>query len=126
MKGVSIPKYHELYYPILNTLRDGAERTSDQIKVQVAVLLNLSDWDLTKRSSTGTRPLFDYRLVRACSDLKKTGFIETVGKGIFKITEAGNMAMREAKSNDSNEWRVIVAYNEFQRLGKELEKLMQE
>lgn len=118
-----LPKYHELYGPILRLLENGKTYSTEEVKRQVAEVLGLSESDMEYRSSGGKQPLFDYRFKRACSDLYKTGFIDRPHRGQLRITDDGKRAAKEVRSDDPNEWRVVYAFNEMQRLGAELKAI---
>ena len=121
---MTLPKYHELYGPIMRALQSGEIQSSNDVKKAIVYKLELYESDLRKCSSKSDRPIFDYRFKRACSDLKKTGFIEMPSRGFLQITEAGKEAALNMKTDDPNEWRVVFAYSEFQRLGDELGKIV--
>ena len=123
---MALPKYHEFYGPIMRALQSGEKQSNNDIKKLIADKLELSESDMRMCSSKSDRPLFDYRFKRACSDLKKTGFIEIPSRGFLQITEAGKKVARNTKTDDPNEWRVVFAYNEFQRLGNEIQSLLDE
>ena len=86
---MSLPKYNELYRPILSALSSGEMRSLKEIKSEVASSLKISEEALSERLPSGNQPIFDNRVGWARSYLKKAGLIEAPQRSYLQITEEG-------------------------------------
>lgn len=86
---MSLPKYNELYRPILSALSSGEMRSLNEIKSEVASSLKISEEALSERLPSGNQPIFDNRVGWARSYLKKAGLIEAPQRSYLQITEEG-------------------------------------
>lgn len=86
---MSLPKYNELYRPILSALSNGEMRSIKEIKADVASSLQISEEGLAERLPSGNQPIFDNRVGWARSYLKKAGLIEAPQRSYLQITEEG-------------------------------------
>lgn len=87
---MSLPKYNELYTPILAALSDGKMRSLKEIKAEVASSMRLSEESLTERLASGNQLVFDNRVGWARAYLKKAGLIEAPKRSYLRITEEGS------------------------------------
>ena len=83
-----IPKYNEMYREFLNSIIDGREYKFQEIKDNVAIILNISGEERKEKLSSGVKK-YDYRLNWTCTYLKKAKLIENTQRGIVKITQRG-------------------------------------
>lgn len=83
-----IPKYNEMYREFLNSIIDGREYKFQEIKDNVAIILNISEEERKEKLSSGVKK-YDYRLNWTCTYLKKAKLIENTQRGIVKITQRG-------------------------------------
>lgn len=87
---MSLPKYNELYTPILAALSNGQVRSLKEIKAEVASSMRLSEESLAERLASGNQLVFDNRVGWARAYLKKAGLIEAPKRSYLRITEEGS------------------------------------
>ena len=92
---MAVPKYFEMHKPLLLVLSDGQCHTLREIKSAVAQYFHLSESDLAEVLPSGRQTYFSNRIGWARTYLKKAGLIESAGKGLFRITPAGQNVLRE-------------------------------
>lgn len=85
---MSLPKYYELYAPILESIADGNTYVVNDVKKMVSQALELTDNELEERLNSG-RTVFDNRIGWAKTYLKKAGLICIPQKSKIQITEEG-------------------------------------
>jgi restriction system protein len=85
---MAVPKYHELTRPLLDFLSDGDEHNLREASQALAERLKLTEVDLAETVPSGY-PKFMHRLGWAKYDLAKAGLVETVSRGIYRITDFG-------------------------------------
>ena len=88
-RKMTVPKYHELYAPVLNTLKDGNVHTMKEIKQSVADQKHLTETDLAERLPSGKQAVFDNRIGWTRTYLKKAGLIESPARAQFVLTDEG-------------------------------------
>lgn len=86
---MAVPKYNELYLPLLRALQDGNVHTMSEVKTLVARQLTLTPEDLAERLPSGGSAVFDGRLGWAKTYLKKAEMIASPQRGRLTITPAG-------------------------------------
>ena len=84
-----IPTYDQMMLPILEVLRDGADWTAPAMRDAVAIRLGLSDEDLLHMLPSGTQTTVGNRIGWARTRLVKAGLIESVARGVVRITAEG-------------------------------------
>ena len=118
---MSLPKYNELYRPILSVLSDGQIRSMKEIKAAVANMMNLSEESLSEKLPSGNQPVFDNRVGWAKAYLKKAGLVESPQRAFLRITKEGK---RLFSSGDTITNSLLAerypSFSEF--LGKKKEK----
>lgn len=85
---MAVPKYHELTRPLLDFLADGNKHNLREAAQAIAQRLHLSAVDLAETVPSGY-PKFIHRLGWAKYDLAKAGLLETVSRGVYRITDFG-------------------------------------
>ncbi len=85
---MAVPKYHELTRPLLDFLADGGKHNLRDAAQAIAQRLQLTEDDLAETIRSG-QPKLTHRLGWSIYDLKKAGLLETVSKGIYRITDFG-------------------------------------
>jgi restriction system protein len=83
-----VPKFYELNRPLLELLADGRESTLGSVAEAIAKKLALSAEDLAETVPSGKSRFLD-RLGWARSDLSRAGLMETVRRGVYRITDFG-------------------------------------
>lgn len=112
-----IPKYNEMYRELLEVLRRKSEFSKKELQEIMAEELKLSNEDKNLRYDSGIK-IYVNRIDWACVYLKKAGLIESVKRGIIKITDKGVNLLNSNPLKIDNE--LIFKEN------KEVEKLNEE
>ncbi len=84
-----VPDFQSIMLPLLNTVKDGSERSMTLIKEELAIFFGLSDQDRNELLPSGKQPVFDNRVGWAKTYLKKAGLLESPKKNIIKISPSG-------------------------------------
>lgn len=110
-----LPKYSDLFMTLLLALKDGSEKTVQEITHSVVSALDLDEEQLEKRLGSGTQRLIDNRIGWARTYLSKAGLIERISRGVYKISDQGSRKIQENRteitlsdleeSPDFKEWR---------------------
>lgn len=89
---MAVPKYDELFNPLLDALRAlGGSASIQEQEDEVASLLKLSEKDLAE-IHRGNRTKFSYRLAWARNYLKRYGLIDNSTRGVWALTAEGHKA----------------------------------
>ncbi len=86
---MSLPKYNELYIPLLTAIQDGNVYTMKEIKEKVSRALSLTEEELSERLPSGTQTVYDNRIGWAKTYLKKAGLVESPQRAHVVITPEG-------------------------------------
>lgn len=91
MTEVSIPSLDEFYTPTIQALHNlGGSGTVQEIHVEVATILNLTEEQVQKPLKPGSdRRLVDFRLGWARTQLKTYGLLENSSWGVWALTALG-------------------------------------
>lgn len=81
-----IPKYNEMYRKVLEVLNTHKELKLIDLVEEVSNLLNLSEEDRNETLDNDKQTVVYCRLVWTKTYLAKAGLLETVRRGVFKIT----------------------------------------
>lgn len=84
-----IPDFQSIMLPLLRFAADGTQHTQNEAVAALAKEFELSEDELKQLLPSGTQPVFSNRVAWARSYLKQALLIETVQKGVFKITQRG-------------------------------------
>ena len=84
-----LPKYNDLFVPVLLAMKDGQEKSIKEIAQAVIASLDLDEGLLEQRLSSGTQRVIDNRIGWARTYLNKANLIERTSRGIYRITEHG-------------------------------------
>jgi restriction system protein len=93
-----LPKYSDLFLPVLLVMKDGQEKSIQDIAQAVITSLGLDDELLEQRLSSGTQRVIDNRIGWARTYLNKANLIERTSRGIYRISEQG---VRKLQGNPS-------------------------
>ncbi len=86
---MSVPKYDELFNPLLQALRElGSSASVAELEDRVASLFQLSEEDVTTIHK-GNRTRLSYNLAWARTYLKKVGLVENSSRGVWSLTPEG-------------------------------------
>jgi len=84
-----LPKYSDLFVPVLLVMKDKQEKSIKEIAQAVVASLDLDKDLLEQRLSSGTQRVIDNRIGWARTYLNKASLIERTSRGIYRITEKG-------------------------------------
>ena len=84
-----LPKYNELYIPLLTAIQDGNIYTMKEIKAKVSQAMSLTEEELSERLPSGTQTVYDNRIGWAKTYLKKAGLVEAPERAHVVITPEG-------------------------------------
>lgn len=115
---MSIPKYNELYRPLLEYIRDGQPRTTAELEEVLAKRFSLTDINRQERLSSGTLT-FCNRIAWARTYLKKAGLVTSPKRGTVQITPEGKAAVDDAGLHIDNDFlATFPSFAEFQKGGQ--------
>lgn len=84
-----VPLFHEVTLPLLQLVVDGQEHRLSQLAPAIAAHFKLTEEDLKERLPSGRQTRFRNRLAWAKVYLERAGLVETIGPGLFRITQRG-------------------------------------
>lgn len=92
----TMPVFHETFFPILSTLKDGNELHHEELKRRVRddYYADLPEEVLLKKTSTGQQLILN-RIGWAQSYLKQGKFVEQPRRGYVKITSKGLLSLNK-------------------------------
>lgn len=115
---MSIPKYNELYRPLLEYIRDGQARTTAELEEALARQFSLTDADRQERLSSGSLT-FCNRIAWARTYLKKAGLVTSPKRGTVQITPEGKNAVDKPGLRIDNDFlATFPSFAEFQKGGQ--------
>ena len=86
---MAIPKYNELYFPVLKALSDGNIRTLREIADKVAPRVGVTPEERQQELLSNGTPVYHDRVSWACTYLKKAQLIENTKRGSYRLTDEG-------------------------------------
>lgn len=90
MVTVSVPKFDELFNPLLEALRNlGGSGSNSELVDETGRIVGLSDGELDEQTPQG-QPRFAYRLAWARSYLKSFGLVTNSERGVWSLTQRGS------------------------------------
>lgn len=118
---MAIPRYDELYDPILSFLGDGEPHSIAEIRAHIVGGLQLTPDELQQRLPSGRQTILDNRVGWATTYLRQAKVIEGVRRGVQRITDRGNALLAENRGSISNESLMrFTEFREFRERGREL------
>jgi restriction system protein len=98
---MAVPKFEELFNPLLSALRQlGGSGAIEELEEKVAEILDLSEEDLEKlHGKSGNRTRYSYNLAWARSYLKAYGLLENSSRGVWALKSKGQ-SMTTVDEND--------------------------
>lgn len=93
---MAVPKFEEMYIPLLECLKDEKEHTAKDINDFIANYMKISDEDRMELLPSGNMETFRSRANWARTYLKKAGLIKSTARGIFIISDEGKRRLIEA------------------------------
>ncbi len=90
---MELPKYDELYVPLLTALGDGGIHEFKEVKNRIAEMLRLDESALSELIPSGKQTVFSNRVGWAKTYLKKAGLIADPQRAHFQITNEGKQLL---------------------------------
>jgi len=91
---MSVPGFQKTLLPILQFVSDGQPHRPADTLAHVLTQFDLSEEDLNDRLPNGRTRLMD-RVLWAITYLRKSGLIESISWGVFRITDRGRSLLAE-------------------------------
>lgn len=98
---MAIPDYQTVMLPLLKYLSDNQEHTLRETIDALGNEFNLTNKERKQLLPSGQQEIFNNRVGWARTYLKKAGLIESIKRGIFKITDRGKQVL-ESKPTELN------------------------
>lgn len=117
---MAIPRYHEMYRPFLDSLKDGQLHKFKEVKEYVAAVMDVSEEELKELLPSGKQPMFYNRIGWTRTYLKKAGLINSPSRGIFIITAEGSKLLEENPSIINDDF--LMRYEDFRLFKQPNEK----
>lgn len=117
-----IPKYNEMYQDVLEVLSKHNELKMIDLVEEVSDLLNLSEEDRNETLDNDKRTVIYYRLGWTKTYLAKAGLLETVRRGVFKITPEGEKVLKSRVNITNGYLMKYKSFVDFFRLNKSAEE----
>jgi restriction system protein len=92
---MTIPDFQSIMLPLLETARDGNERSMADFRDALAQVFGLSSEEREDLLPSGTQPVFTNRVAWACIYLQRAGLLERPRRGRYRITERGGSVLKE-------------------------------
>ena len=94
---MAVPKYDDLFNPLLQALHElGSSASITELEQRVAAILNLTDEDISAIQK-GDRTQFSYNLAWARTYLKKYGLLDNSSRGVWSLTPQGQQTQQVDK-----------------------------
>lgn len=108
---MAVPKYHEMYRPFLEFLKDGQSHKIKEVKEVVAVAMLITEEDRQELLQSGKQAIFDNRIGWTRTYLKKAGLIDSPSRGVFVITAEGSKLLAEKPPTLNDD--LLMRYESF-------------
>ena len=92
---MSIPDFQSIFLPLLKACADRQEHTKNELLPLLAAQFCLTDDELSIKLASGKQGMFDNRVAWTKTHLKQAGLIESVRRGVFRITARGVEVLQE-------------------------------
>ena len=90
-----IPDYQTCMLPLLTLLKDGKEHSSKELIAKLIFVFNLTEEEINEQLPSQRQPTINNRIHWANIYLRKAGLIDSVSRGIYRITEEGLRVLNE-------------------------------
>lgn len=115
---MAIPKTQELYDPILVYLNEHGETSLDKIRGDLARAFYIPKEEARERNEM-RYSVFEGRVNHACFDLHYAGLVERTGRGFYRISQPGELAVDKGDYVDRDYLYGILAFQEHMDAGRE-------
>jgi restriction system protein len=92
---MTIPDFQSIFLPLLKACADGKEQAKRDLLPLLAAHFGLGDAELEITLASGRQGQFDNRVGWATSYLKQAGLLETMRRGVYRITPRGVQVLHE-------------------------------
>lgn len=114
-----VPDYQAFMLPVLRAAADGKEHAVREVRDRLAAEAQLSHTDRAEMLPSGKQSVFDNRVGWAKTYLEKAGLIQTLRRGVYRITPAGQAALAsKPKSIDKEYLKQFEPFKVFLDLQK--------
>lgn len=111
---MALPKYNELYQPVLSILSDGKVWPIRKVWEKAGELLRISPEEMAMTLPSGGMGVLVNRIGWARTYLKKAGLIDSPKRGFVQITEEGRKALEEGVEITNSYLMRYPSFAEFQ------------
>jgi len=120
MSSSKVPQYHELMWPVLTALKElGGSATIQEMYEKVVEDEHFTEEQQAIATKDGRMSEIEYRLHWARTHLKGIGAIANSARGVWAITDKGQMITPEQMEADTKVWRSeIQLRNKLKRVQK--------
>ncbi len=108
---MAIPDFQTIMLPLLKFASDGKEHARKEAIDYLSSYFKLTDMEISELLPSGNQERFDNRVAWARSYMKQAKLIESASRGLFKITERGQQALK--KNPDRINIQFLMQYPEF-------------
>lgn len=114
-----VPKFFEMFRPILETLADDTPRHSQQLQAAVVEHFRLTSEEQSEMIPSGKKTRVHDRVEWAATYLRQSKLIESTGRGINRITQRGHDFLATAGSAITpDDLMIFPEYIEFKNRSK--------
>lgn len=122
LSGMPVPDYQTFMLPVLRAVAEGAEHSVRDVRERLAVEFGLSPADRAEMLPSGKQSVFDNRVGWAKTYMEKAGLLETVRRGVYRITQVGKSVLAEKPDRLDKEYlRRFRPFKEFLALQHDVE-----
>lgn len=115
-----VPDYQTFMLPLLRAVADGAEHSVRDVRERLAAEFKLSPADHAEMLPSGKQSVFDNRVGWAKTYMEKAGLLETVRRGVYRITKTGKGVLAEKPAKIDKEFlKRFTPFQEFLALQRE-------
>ena len=111
---MALPKYNELYQPILSILSDGKSWPIRKVWEKAGEMLSISPEEMALTLPSGGMGVFANRIGWARTYLKKAGLVDSPKRGYVQITEEGRRVLGADIAITNNYLMRYPSFAEFQ------------
>ena len=90
-----MPDFQTCMLPLLTSLKDGKEHSSKELIAKLIFDFNLTEEEINEQLPSQRQPTINNRIHWANIYLRKAGLIDSVSRGIYRITEEGLRVLNE-------------------------------
>lgn len=113
---MATPGFQDFFIPMLKICSDGKNYTLKEIRTKLGSALNLSEKDFDEKIPSGTDTKFNNRTTWTKTYLTKAGALETINRGLFKITQRGKSLLIDYPNGIKiKDLQLFPEFQEFQK-----------